>query len=93
MDTKIRNNEERHRFETSAAGDVAFANYRLDGDRLVLTHTEVPMEAREQGLATQLAKFAFEYARTEGLKIVPQCGFMADYADKHTEYADIIAEQ
>lgn len=93
MDRAIRNNEEQHRFETSAAGDVAFANYRVDGDRLVLTHTEVPIEAREQGIASDLAEFAFGYARSEGMKIVPQCAFMAKYADRHPEFADIVAEQ
>ena len=46
MDADIRVVEkpELHRFELPIEDSVAVVYYRLDGDRLVLTHTEVPQE-------------------------------------------------
>ena len=44
-------NSEEHRFELAIDADnAALAYYRLDGDRVVLTHTEVPQQYAGRGI-------------------------------------------
>ena len=85
--------ENRHlnRFELKLADDaIAAAYYRVDGNRLVLTHTEVPSEYGGQGVATRLATEVFEQIRASGRKAVLRCPFMVHFYSKHPEYSDIV---
>lgn len=79
------------RFELEVEGGVAFANYRRAPGIIVITHTETPRELRGRGIASALVKGALALIRTEGLKVVAGCGFVADYLDKHPEEADRMA--
>lgn len=79
------------RFELEVEGGVAFANYRRAPGIVVITHTETPRELRGRGIASALVKGALALIRTEGLKVVAGCGFVADYLDKHPEEADRMA--
>ncbi len=45
---------------------VAAAYYRIEDGRLVLTHTEVPVEFSGQGIATRLAQGTLELLRQVG---------------------------
>lgn len=84
-------NSARSRFEMAFAGGVAFATFRRDGDRLIVTHTEVPAAFNGQGLGSLLVKGLFETARASGRRIVPGCSFVADWARRHPEFADVLA--
>lgn len=79
------------RFELEVEGGVAFANYRRAPGIVVITHTETPRELRGRGIASALVKGALALIRTEGLKVVAGCGFVADYLDKHPEEAERMA--
>jgi uncharacterized protein len=81
---------DRSRFELPVAGTVALAYYRLDGDCITLTHTEVPEHLAGQGIGSRLAKGVFEAVRASGRKAVASCPFMAAYADRHREYAALL---
>lgn len=91
----VEDNSSEHRFELSIEGshEVAAAYYRLDGDRIVLTHTIVPERFAGQGLGSKLAYGAFETIRASGRKAVLRCPFMAAYYARHPEYADIVAAE
>lgn len=82
---------DQNRFEMPVQGGLALAYYRRDGDRLTLTHTEVPEHLSGQGIGSRLAKGVFEAIRASGGKAVAQCPFMAAYADRHPEYAALLA--
>lgn len=79
------------RFEIRKDGATAVAEYQLSGDTLILTHTEVPPEHRGQGIANQLARAAFEFARARHLRVRPRCPFMASWLRRHPEYEDLRA--
>jgi predicted GNAT family acetyltransferase len=64
--------------------------YRRDGSRIVYTHTVVPPYLEGHGIAGRLAWHALDYAREEGLTVVPLCPYVADYIDRHPEYADLV---
>ena len=46
-------------------------------------------EFQGRGLATILVAEALRATRAEGFRIVPTCWMVAEYIDKHPEYADI----
>lgn len=84
------NNETQHRFEISLGGDVAFAEYNLVQGGIILPHTVVPPAFEGKGVASRLARYAMDYARTRDLKIIPLCPFMAGYIQKHPETHDLV---
>lgn len=91
MAAEVRENAALHRFELPIEGDVvAAAYYRIEDGRLVLTHTEVPMEYSGQGIATKLATGTFDLLRQSGRKAVLTCPFMGGFFAKHPEYADVV---
>lgn len=91
MDGRIVDNPQEHRFELALSQDaVAVAYYRLEGDRTVLTHTEVPFEYAGQGIGSQLAKGVFDAIRASGRKAVLKCPFMGWFYARHPEYSDIV---
>ncbi len=80
-----------NRFEMAFPGGLAFASFRRDGDRLIVTHTEVPAAFNGQGLGSQLTLGLFENARATGRRIVPACSFVAAWARRHPEFSDVLA--
>jgi len=68
---------------------VGLADFH-DGDgRRTFPHTEVLPQFQGRGLATILVAAALQATRADGLRIVPTCWMVAEYIDKHPEYADI----
>ncbi|MEE6167019.1 MULTISPECIES: GNAT family N-acetyltransferase [unclassified Mycolicibacterium] len=59
----------------------------VDGRR-IFPHTEVLPQYRGRGLATILVGEALQSTRAAGLRIVPTCWMVAEYIDKHPEYAE-----
>jgi uncharacterized protein len=91
MLSAVRDNPALSRFELSADGVVAVANYNLAGNVITLTHTEVPPQARHSGVASHLIEGALQAVRARGLKVIPRCSFVRDYLDKHPEFHDLLA--
>src|ERR1043166_2155273 len=87
----IRHNEVRQRFEAALDGQVARADYRLEGDVRRGFHTEVPAAFEGGGIAARLVGAAFEYAREHGLKVLPACSYVRDYARRHPETHALLA--
>jgi len=87
----VTNNEEAQRFEATIEGQKAVINYKRLPDRIVLVHTEVPPAFEGHGLAGKLAKTALDFARTNNLRVVPQCPYVAHYVGKHPEYQDLVS--
>lgn len=79
------------RFELAHEGKVAFAEYELRGNLMVLTHTWVPPEMRGGGVAGRLVQAALVWARGEKKKIIPQCSYVETYLRRHPEFADLRA--
>lgn len=84
-------NADRHRFELVEDGHTAFAAYRIDGDVITFTHTIVPPEIGGRGIAGKLIGAALASVEARGLKVVPQCSFVAAYFQKHPELAGLLA--
>ena len=87
----VTNNPQRSRFELEQDGQVAVADYDLEGNIMTVTHVIVPPALRGGGLATALAAEVVAHARRENLKIIPQCSFMVAYVQRHPEVKDLLA--
>ena len=79
-------NEPKSRFEMEVGGQLAVAEYRRDGDRMVFTHTEVPPQFRGHRLAERIVLFGLDVARRENLRVVPLCSYVAHVLQRHPEY-------
>jgi predicted GNAT family acetyltransferase len=79
-------NESQQRFEMALDGQVAFAAYRIDGNRMVFTHTEVPPPFRGQGIARKLVLAGLKVASDRNLQIVPLCSYVAHVLREHPEF-------
>lgn len=78
------NNAAAHRYEMLRGGVLtAHADYKLQDGAVVVTHTEVQPGNEGQGLGSKLARFLVDDLRQRGLKIVPQCEFLAGYIARH----------
>ena len=87
----IRHNAAASRFEADVEGELAVSLYRREGDTLWLTHTEVPWRAQGRGLAAELVRATLDWARAEGLRVRPLCGYVAAYMRRHPETQDLLA--
>lgn len=91
MPSAIRHETDRQRFSTSEEGIEAELVYRLREGALVIDHTGVPPAIGGRGVAGRLVKAALDYARAEGLRVVPACSYSAAYVQRHPEYDDLVA--
>jgi len=82
---EVRHNEAAHRFEAVVDGQLARADYRLEGDVMRIFHTEVPFAFEGRGIAARLVGTAFEHAREKGLKVLPACSYVRVYVRRHPE--------
>jgi uncharacterized protein len=78
------------RLEIERNGEVAYLEYSLSGNVLVLIHTEIPEKLRHLGLASSLAETAFQWAREKNLKVDVVCPSVQAFIAKHPQYADLV---
>lgn len=91
MPNPVRHNPGLHRFELDVEGGQALAFYRLADGIMTFTHTEVPAARRGRGIGSQMMHGVLDDVRAQGLKVVPRCPLVADYIDRHPEFADLLA--
>ena len=66
---QVEHRPERGRFQARVDGHLCVADYRLDGDRMQMTHTEVHPALEGRGIAARLVRAALDHARANGLKL------------------------
>ena len=86
----VRNNKEAGRFEIEVDGQLAVSSYRIRGNTIYFTHTEVPESLEGRGIGNILARVALDYARANRLRVVPRCKFIAAFIKRHPEYQDLV---
>ena len=91
--TTVVHDTERLRYELRSGGEtIGEATYHWDQGRVVMDHTVVDTARREKGLGSALAHGALDDLRERGLRVVPQCPFIAAFIDEHPEYQDLVDE-
>jgi predicted GNAT family acetyltransferase len=90
--TDVHHEPDRSRYELVVDDEVlAVAEYRDDGDRVVMHHTYTAPQHRGNGYAAMVVQGALDDLRTQGKTIVPTCWFVAEFVDSHPEYQDLLA--
>jgi predicted GNAT family acetyltransferase len=89
----VTDNPAESRYEIHVGGARAgLALYRLHGQRISLTHTEVSDEFQGMGLAGRLARAALDDARSRGLEVLPYCPYIRSWIARHPDYVDLVPE-
>lgn len=91
MQTEVRRNDNRSRYELLVEGEViGVADFRDAGDAVVLPHTEILPTHRGQGWGDVLVRAALDDLRSTGATVVPTCWFVAEYIEAHPEYQELL---
>ena len=92
MESQVSRNEEQRRYELEVDGRlVGIADYVVDGDVVVLPHTEIDRAHRGRGLGAILVQGALDDVRAQGRAVVPACWYVREYIDGHPDEADLLA--
>jgi len=78
------------RFETHVDGLRCEADYVRQGHTVTFTHTGVPAALQGRGIAAQLVAAALDWARAEGVKVVPACSYVRVYMQRHRDTQDLL---
>ena len=89
---ELSNNTGASQYEMRIGGKVAaLAQYRIEGNAVRFTHTEVMPEHEGQGLGSRIAAYALDDVKSRGMKALPQCQFIAkDLAKHEKEYGELV---
>jgi predicted GNAT family acetyltransferase len=85
----VEHNPGARRFETHVEGHLAQLNYMRQDGRIFFTYTGVPRPIEGRGIGSALVRAGLEYARREGLAVVPMCSFVRSFIERHPEYHDL----
>lgn len=87
----VTDNRARSRYEMPLEdGQMAYVDYREDGDRLLLTYAKVPPAHEGKGVAARMVRAVLEDVRARGQKAVPVCGYIVAFARRHPEFNDVV---
>jgi predicted GNAT family acetyltransferase len=66
-------------------GTEAQLQYRVNGTRLILVHTEVPESMAGRGVGGRLVRAAAERAKASGETVLPWCPYARKWLQDHPE--------
>ncbi len=81
---------EQDRFEARMDEGTGVLTYELRPGSIVFVHTVVPEALEGRGVGGALARAGLDYAREQGLGVVPQCPFVKAWIERHPDYADLV---
>jgi uncharacterized protein len=88
----VEHDRDSHRFTVEVSSGTAVLHYVPAGTGVLeLYSTYVPPLDRGNGVASRLVEAAVEYARHEGLRIIPSCWYVAQWIHQHPEHADLVS--
>jgi predicted GNAT family acetyltransferase len=88
---EIQHDENIGRYTLTLGGKaVGVADYRIQGDAVLFTHTEINPAFRHGGLGGALIKGALDdVAAHSTRRVMPLCPFVSDWIDAHPEYSHL----
>src|SRR6185312_17132737 len=78
------------RLGEGAEGEMTYR--RTAPNVMLIDHTGVPRAFRGAGIAQLLVDRMIADARAEGTRIVPLCSYVAAQFQRHSEWADLLAD-
>jgi len=93
MPIEVSRNDAAHCYEAEVEGYRAVAEYRVEGDRVVFTHTFVPPELRGRGIGQALVRSALEETKRQGRRVVLQCTYVAMFVLRNPEFQPLLVDR
>jgi predicted GNAT family acetyltransferase len=88
---EVAHDETQSRFTVSLDGHTAELQYRRLSDGVLdLVHTGVPDALQHRGVGDALAVAAFDYARSNGLRVILTCPYLRRWIRSHPDRRDIV---
>jgi predicted GNAT family acetyltransferase len=78
------------RFVVRDGGTEAELLYVIEGDTMLLVHTEVPPAWGGRGIGGRLVRAALDKAQAESLTVVPWCPFARRWLQEHPDAAAVV---
>lgn len=92
MEYIVRDNRERERYELIIEDRiVSIADYRLDGQVVVVPYVETDPELRGRGNAERLMRGMLDDLRARNRTVLPLCPFAAAFIRDHPDDGDLVA--
>lgn len=92
MEAEVIHEKENERFVIYIDGGEVYVEYTMTGNEINLYHTYTNPALRGKGLAAQVVRAAFEFAKENKLKIIPTCSYVQAFLAKNDEYKDLVAD-
>ena len=91
MDLEIKKGNNRFYIGNSEENDIARITYYYKEDKvIVIDHTFVSVELRGKAIAGRLLNEVVNFAKENGLKIIPLCSYAVKKMTRNDEYADVL---
>jgi predicted GNAT family acetyltransferase len=87
---QVTRNEAEEQFEAALGEGKGVLTYAEQNGKFYVLHTEVPEALEGHGIGGALVRTAMDYARGQGVKVVPFCPFAKAWLQRHHEYADLV---
>lgn len=94
MPLHVQHDSQKKKFFIILDGQEAILKYTEIPNKKVLDYrsTFVPPELRGKQVGETLVKSALDYAKQNGIKIIPTCSFVKRVIDQHPEYKSLVAK-
>ena len=91
MDLEIKKGNNRFYISNNEGNDIARITYYYKEDKvIVIDHTFVSVELRGKAIAGRLLNEVVNFAKENGLKIIPLCSYAVKKMTRNDEYADVL---
>lgn len=93
-DLQVVHQAEESRWVVEQEGHLARLIYRLEENdtQIRFIHTIVPDALGGKGIGKALALAGLNYAKDNGLGVIPQCPFVKGYIERHPEWQPLVVE-
>lgn len=86
MSSSVIRNDELKRYEIYSDEELAgFAEFRMNGNKIVFPHTEIDPKFGGQGLGSALIQYALDDAAMKKFMVAPYCPFVSKYIAKNPD--------
>ena len=83
---------ERRKFELPTEAGTAWIDYEIQGDTMILHHSEVPDSLRGQGIGSLLVTQTMDQIAREGkYRVRPTCGYIRSIVRSEGKWNDLLA--
>jgi predicted GNAT family acetyltransferase len=92
MSSEIQHFPRQNRYVLVRDGEqVGLTDYRMHGDVMHITHTEIDPQLRGDELGSEMVEGVLDRVRSEtGYRVVAECPFVADWLERHPEYDELV---